>query len=128
VSRFFWPVNEDKLAQARGQNLRKVFSLNEGDPLFSARHIRNVVEHFDERLDRFCSRDPVGQIFDLIVTSNDIADAEVTHVLRLVDPQSETFVLFGKKYSYAGLEDCVARISDLAMRLDDSGGRLRTDR
>jgi hypothetical protein len=71
--------------------------VGEDDPLFEVRLIRNAVEHFDERLDRFCTRDPLGTIFDLIVESNELVDQQVTHVLRLVvDPEAEIIVLFGK--------------------------------
>jgi hypothetical protein len=127
VSRYFWPVSDEKLAAARGKNLRTIFSLDEADPLFHVRSIRNTIEHFDERLDRFCSRDPVGTVFDLIVSDSALADEQVTHVLRLVDPDDEIFVLFGKKHSYAGLEDSIRRIHLQSCRMDECGGRLRAD-
>ena len=127
ASRFFWPVSDDKLAVARGQNLRTTFALDETDPLFQVRLIRNAVEHFDERLDRFCSRDPAGSFFDLILGADALVDEQATHVLQLVDPEAETIVLFGKKHSYAGLEDSIRRIHDLSRRMDEGGGRLRAD-
>jgi hypothetical protein len=98
ASPFFWPVSDDKFAVARGQNLRETFALDENDLLLQVRLVRNAVEYFDERLDRFCSRDPVGHIFDLIVSDNALVDEQVTHVLRLVDPEAKIIVLFGKKY------------------------------
>lgn len=124
VSRYFWPISDDKLAVSRAKNLRTTFDLDEADPLFTVRAVRNAVEHFDERLDRFCSRDPVGTIFDLIVTDNSLADEQVTHVLRLADPWAEIFVLFGKKHSYAGLEDSIRRIHAQSRRMDEAGARL----
>jgi hypothetical protein len=41
VSRFFWPVSDDKLAVARSKNLRAAFALDEDDPLFRVRLVRN---------------------------------------------------------------------------------------
>lgn len=124
TSRYFWPSSDEKLALARGKNLCRVFQLEETDPLFAVRHIRNVFEHYDEKLDRFCARDPVGQIFDLIVESRTLAEAEVTHVLRLVDPSSQTVVLFGHAFSFGGLETSIQKIHDLAVSVDGNGGRL----
>ena len=125
VSRYFWPVSEDKLPRARAHRLRKAFQLSESDPLFHVRSIRNGVEHFDERLDRFCAKDPVGTIFDLIVESEGLVDEEVTHVLRLVDPVAQIIVLFGKKYCFGGLQNSIERIKGAAEEMDRAGGRLR---
>jgi hypothetical protein len=125
VSRFFWPVSDDKLALARSKNLRAAFALDEDDPLFRVRLVRNRVEHFDERLDRFCSRDPVGQIFDLVVTDHGLVDQEVTHVLRLVDAEAQIIVLFGTKFSYVGLEESIVRILTQSRKMDREGGRIR---
>jgi hypothetical protein len=125
VSRFFWPVSEDKLAVARGKNLRAAFALGEGDPLSGVRLIRNRVEHFDERLDRFCSRDPAGNIFDLVVSDHILVDQQVTHVLRLVDAEAKIIVLFGTRFSYAGLEESISRILAQSQGMDRDGGRLR---
>jgi hypothetical protein len=100
--------------------------LHDDDPLLNVRLIRNAIEHFDERLDCFCSRDPVGTIFDLIVGSEALADEQVTHVLRLVDPASEIIILFGKKYQFAGLHRSVERIHGIANMMDREGGRLRS--
>jgi len=124
VSRYFWPVSDEKLALARAKTLRAAFELHDDDPLFNVRLIRNAIEHFDERLDRFCSRDPVGTIFDLIVGSEGLADEQVRHVLRLVDPASQIIILFGKKYSFADLNRSVERIHGTASMMDREGGRL----
>lgn len=127
VSRYFWPVKPDnKHATARAKKLRDTFHLEDHDPLYQARWIRNTIEHFDEKIDQFCSRDPVGTIYDLIVESSDLADEEVTHVLRLLDPSTETIVLFGRKYNFSGIEASVRRIYDSANFMDKNGGRLKS--
>jgi hypothetical protein len=124
VSRYFWPTSEEKLPVARATRLREAFGMNDDDPLYRVRSIRNGVEHFDERLDRFCAKDPVGTIFDLVVDSEDLVDEQVTHVLRLVDPAAQTVVLFGKKYCFAGLQSSIERIQQAAEKMDRMGGRL----
>jgi hypothetical protein len=126
TSRYFWPSSDEKLAVARGKNLCRVFKLDESNPLFTVRHIRNIFEHYDEKLDRFCARDPVGEIFDLIIESRALADAEVTHVLRLLDPLSQTVVLFGRAFSFQGLQESIQHIHERAVSMDGSGGRLKS--
>ena len=124
ASRYFWPTSEEKLPVARATRLRKAFHLNDDDPLYRVRLVRNGVEHFDERLDRFCAKDPVGTIFDLVVDSEDLMDEQVTHVLRLVDPAAQVVVLFGKKYCFAGLQASIEKIQKAADEMDRAGGRL----
>jgi hypothetical protein len=126
VSRYFSPVSDEELALARAKTLRAAFAFHDDDPLLNVRLIRNAIEHFDERLDCFCSRDPVGAIFDLIVGSEGLADEQVTHVLRLVDPASQIIILFGKKYPFGGLHRSIERIHGIASMMDREGGRLRS--
>lgn len=66
VSRFFWPASSVMLAAARGLRLRDAFGMAESNPL-ADRRLRNAIEHFDERLDRFLTGDPTGYLFDLLI-------------------------------------------------------------
>lgn len=109
ISRFLWPVGKSKLAAARGQTLRKSLRVSEESPLKS-RTLRNAIEHFDERMDEYLLNDPVGIIFDLLIESSDLADDELGHVFRLVDPEKNILVLFGEKYEFSLIEDEVRRI------------------
>lgn len=125
ISRFFWPSVSDTLAVTRGKTLCDAFQITE-DNLLRSRAMRNHVEHFDERLDRFLSGDPMGQLCDFVVGSSDLVDQEATHVMLLVDPEAQVFVLFGEKYHFAGLVDCVHSVRAAASRMDSEGGRLKS--
>jgi hypothetical protein len=125
ISRFFWPVAKDKLAVARGKTLREAFQMADDSPLRS-RAIRNHVEHFDERLDRFLGGDPMGQLCDFVIGSSDLADEEATHVMLLVDPKAQIVVLFGEKYHFSGLTECVHSVLTTATQMDSHGGRLKS--
>lgn len=124
VSRFFWPAVKNKLAVARAKTLREAFGIGDDSPLRS-RAIRNHVEHFDERLDRFLSADPMGQLCDFVIGPNDLADEEATHVMLLVDPEAQIVVLFREKHDFSGLTDCVQCVHMAAHHMDRQGGRLK---
>jgi hypothetical protein len=59
LSRYFWPVRSAH--KWRGEQLRRAFDVSNDSPLRS-RDLRNAIEHFDERLDRFLENGLVGQV------------------------------------------------------------------
>jgi hypothetical protein len=67
----------------------------------------------------------MGQLCDFVVGSSDLADEEATHVMLLVDPDPQVVILFGKKYDFSGLTDCVRAVHSAAHEMDGKGGRLR---
>lgn len=126
LSRYFWPASRDlkSLAQARGRKLRDAFGIAEGAAL-EQREFRNALEHFDERLDAYFLGDLAGVFLPgPIVASVAVADDPVGHVFRLVDPTSETFVVFGEKVRFGQIRKEVADIRERAMAMHDRGGRL----
>lgn len=64
VSKFLFPVNQGRIAQARGEALRKELGILDTSPLKN-RDARNAVEHFDERLDR-CLESPQAGILQAV--------------------------------------------------------------
>jgi hypothetical protein len=52
ISRFFWPSKNSPFHKIRAEKLRKVYSIDDSCPIKN-RGMRNLIEHFDERLDLF---------------------------------------------------------------------------
>lgn len=114
LSRFFFPVDKKPLTRARAANLRKSFAVGDNSPLVD-RELRNALEHFDERLDDYLLGDIVGYIFPgPMVGDADLADEAIGHIFRLVDPETQTFVLLGRKHDFGAMRCEVDRISALA--------------
>ncbi len=114
LSRFFFPVEKKALPRARAARLRQLFTVSNGSAL-QDRDLRNALEHFDERLDEYLLGDIAGYIFPApMVEDADLADDEIGHIFRLVDPQTETFVLLGQKHSFGEMRREVERIAALA--------------
>jgi hypothetical protein len=125
ISRYFWPSKNEGVQKLRAERLRQAFLMTETSPL-KDRQIRNAMEHFDERLDKFLLSDPMGQIIPgPIVAPHHTVDEVVGSVFRLVDPWELIIVLFGEKYSFMPIYEEVERILILATKFDGEGGRLR---
>jgi len=124
VSRFFWPAPKKGIPPRRAEKLRETFELDETSPLY-ARDLRNALEHFDERLDDYLLGEISGYIFPApMVDSAALADEALGYIFRLVDPVTDTFVLFGKKYPFGHLREAVTSVFERAMKLAGHGGRL----
>lgn len=126
LSRYFWPASREhkELAKARASRLRQSFGVVEGSPLES-RALRDALEHFDERLDKYLLGDLAGTFWvEPLVGDAVIADDPRGHVFRLVDPSSLIFVIFGEKHEFGGLRQEVERVLQQAIAKRDNGGRL----
>lgn len=125
LSRFFWPAKSaGDLAQARGKRLQKAFKLDRDSPLI-ARELRNALEHFDERLDLFLLRDPVGYFFPSpVVESHQLSEDAFGNIFKLVDPEHGLCVLLGERFEFLPIEQEVGRVYALAQQFRKNGGVL----
>lgn len=123
VSKFFWPSSKDKLCIKRGEKLRSAFTQEWVDAL-KDRKLRNRIEHFDEYLDKFLLKDPMGEIFDLVIENHKLFDPRTQKILRLVDPISESAIILNELFSFLSVYQAVVEINNEAISKDESGGRL----
>ena len=124
LSRFFWPARKDKLHLTRASKLCSLFKMSKS--VLEQRHLRNALEHFDERLDMFLLEDVSGAFFPgPLVEPHTLADKPGEHIFRMVDPFSFVFILLGEKYEFLDIWKEVRRVRALATRFDSNGSRLR---
>jgi hypothetical protein len=117
-------MGRTELAKARGQKLRNAFSIGDASPL-RHRKLRNAFEHFDEDLDNFLLKDPVGYFFpSAMVDDHRLADDELGNIFKLVDPSSGVCVLLGEKYEFGRIREEVQRVLCEARTMDANGCRL----
>lgn len=133
LSRFFWPSQLRggrskairEMADRRGAGLRAAFGIPDDSPLKS-RGLRDALEHFDERLDSFLLSLDGGRVYpEPMLGSPEASDGVPTHVFKMLDPVSSTFVLFGEKYSYRGLPSEVSRIRRAVESMIANGAVIR---
>lgn len=124
VSRFFWPARQIPITAARASKLRRAFRLDDVSALYS-RGLRNVLEHYDEHLDRFLSEHRIGYFFPgPMVASAALNDDQLGNVFRLVDPQTQEFVLLGAKYPFGPMREAVQDVHTKAWAMIGDRGRL----
>ncbi len=119
LSRYFWPSRQNSkrnspfgaLAEARGAKLRESFGVTDESPL-KDRALRDSLEHFDERLDRYFLGLDSGMIFpDPMIGPYQMAKIQYGHIFKLVDPDNEIFVVLGVEFRYGALRPEIQRIA-----------------
>jgi hypothetical protein len=131
LSRFFWPSGLGKASKAartlrarRASKLRAAFKLTSASPL-KDRRLRDSLEHFDERLDRYLLENDAGAFFpEALIGDSRIASDPSGHVFKLVDPVKHHFVCMGEVFYYGDLEAEVTRVHEMAQGMSASGSRL----
>lgn len=64
INRYFWPSHDrTEIHMLRAEDLKKEFDIDEKNPLRLSKALRDAIEHFDERLDRFLASNMAGQFF-----------------------------------------------------------------
>lgn len=114
LSKFFWPPNRKgdmgRLHKKRGEKLRRILEVKEDSPL-SDRKIRNVWEHFDERLDEFVLKFDSGFFLpDCHKGSHTAADGPIAKIFKLIDTETDCLVLLNEKYFFLPIIDEVQAI------------------
>ncbi len=95
LSRYFWPVRSTH--EWRGTQLREAFGISEDSPLRS-RDLRNAIEHFDEKLDRYLENGVVGQVLPEFVGLSREQEGVPVHLFRAYYVDTGVFALLGKRY------------------------------
>lgn len=122
LSRYFWPVRSAH--EWRGAQLRKAFCISEDSPLRS-RDLRNAIEHFDEKLDRYLENGVVGQVLPEFVGLSREPEGVPVHLFRAYYVDTGNFELLGKRYEVQPLATEVTRIHEQLKKMDGEGGRLQ---
>lgn len=115
LSRFFFPSrlgpkNQRKsLRFARAEVLKKHFTIKDDSPL-ADRKLRDIWEHFDERLDEYLLSNDAGMFFPSAMTgSHTLADDPIGKVFKLIDTEAHCLVLLNRKFFINSLRQEVNR-------------------
>jgi hypothetical protein len=124
LSRYFWPVRKKPHSVRRGEQLRRSFAMSESSPLYS-RHLRNALEHFDERLDDYLHGGIVGVILPEYVGMRPADETVPFHLFRAYYLDVGVFSLLGEEFSIPPVVDELGRVHERLIFLSTHGGRLR---
>jgi hypothetical protein len=110
LSRYFWPVKAQKsLHKNRAEFLRDKFKMTDKSPLKS-RDLRNIIEHFDEKLDEYLEHDIAGHIIPEFVGDLSEQREVPVHVFRAYDPTTATFEILGHQFHISPIADEIVRV------------------
>lgn len=122
LSRYFWPVRSDY--KARGQLLQRCFAVSEASPLFN-RDLRNAIEHFDERLDKYFSRGAVGCFFpEYVGAKPHDKDGIPGHFFRAYFVDTGEFRLLDEDFEMKPLADEILFVHGHLEIMGKEGGRF----
>lgn len=121
LSRYFWPVRKGH--GARGTHLRSSLNIDEENPLYS-RDLRNAIEHFDERLDRYLSEGIVGVVIPEYVGPKPTDDGVPGHLFRAFFTDIGVFRLLDSDHEMEPIVTEIIRVKELLEEADGNGGRL----
>jgi hypothetical protein len=107
LSRYFWPVRKGH--EKRAEQLRESFKMTEQSPLFS-RDLRNEIEHFDERLDKYLSKGAIGVFLPEYFGLKPESDGRPFHLFRAYYVDVGEFHLLGNGYSMIPIVEEILRL------------------
>jgi hypothetical protein len=121
LSRYFWPVRKGH--EERGAHIREALSITNDNPLYS-RGLRNAIEHFDERLDKYLSSGIVGVVIPEYVGPKPYDDGVHGHFFRAFFTDIGVFRLLEAEHEIEPIAEEIIRINELLERADENGGHL----
>jgi hypothetical protein len=137
VSRILWPAEPQrgngegdeayegrllsKAPIARSRALRDEFGLS-GEHVLKSRRLRDLLEHFDEKLDDWRTTSVHRNIVnDFIGPANQIVGIEPTDMMRWFDPSTSSYTFRGEQFD---LQELVTAAGELLARSIDVEARL----
>jgi hypothetical protein len=123
LSRYFWPSREADPHGARGRELRKSFYVHDSNPLRN-RDLRNAIEHFDERLDKYLAGNIAGYVVPEYVGHTPDPGGVPLHFFRGYYADAGVFELLGRRYEIEALVSEIDRVHQLLVEYEKSGGKF----
>jgi len=121
VSRYLWPSGKKSAHIARGQRLLEGLGIPDDSPL-KDRHLRNCLEHFDERLDHFCNTLLAGRILPTYVGPVGPTPEIPTFLFRAYYTDVAVFEILGERVQMQPILDALRELHDRLIDCSLNGG------
>lgn len=123
ASRLLWPPgNTDRArrerAENRGNHLRTSLDV-EGEHVLRSRHLRDHLEHYDERIDDWAETSPNKNIVDNMIGPRSAIGGDAikdSDIMRMFDPSTNKFIFRGESFDIQNLVNGVIDIRDRSAR------------
>lgn len=125
LSKYLWPIRgrENGPHKRRGKKIRSALKVDENSAL-KCRKLRDGIEHFDEKLDKYLMENQVGEFLPYDVRLY-VPESEVPlHIFKGFYVIPRIFVLLGNEYELLPMIAEVERIHDSLIVCVNSGYRF----
>lgn len=126
LSRYFWPARTHELHAKRARRLRSSLGVSEESPLKN-RELRNLIEHFDERLDVYLSEGIAGHIFPTHIGNRPEEPEVPVHLFRAYYTEVAVFEALGQRFEIKPIVEEIARLHALLTKCSHNGSVLPRD-
>lgn len=127
VSRFFFPPKpldkNNPLPEERAKRLREAFQVKDDSPIKN-RVARNMIEHYDEKLDIFLLNPKAGTHIPTFQIVSISSLSKIEHIYRGLDPNTQECIILGEIIPYGTIWDEVLRIGQIAEQKLTSSGTI----
>jgi hypothetical protein len=121
LSRYFWPPRKQN--EKRGEFIRKSLGVKDDNPLKN-RELRNLIEHYDEKLDAYFAKGVFGRFLPQFVGTSQGDEDGLYHVFRAYYSDAGLFEVIGEKFEIKPIFIEIIRINELLNFLEKNGGRF----
>lgn len=123
ISRFFWP-SKNRYYKIRGEKLREVYLIDDSN-ILKNRDMRNLIEHFDEKLDDFLKEFNIGTVMPKYVGPiSYVNDARTFFRAYFYDKR--IFKIFNVEYKIEPIIEEINRLHEILLLQLEKGGRFIT--
>lgn len=122
ISRFFWPPSRDVYHKNRGEKLREVYHVS-ASSILKNRDMRNVMEHFDEKLDDFLRKNTIYKVMQKYVGPKIYVDDNRTF-FRAYFYDKQIFKMLNVEYEIKPIIVEIRRIHKILLRQLENRGRF----
>ncbi|WP_337966730.1 hypothetical protein [uncultured Flavobacterium sp.] len=122
ISRFFWPSRDKGYYKIRAKKLCEVYLVDDLNVLKN-RDMRNLIEHFDEKLDDFLKEFNIGTVMPKYVGPiSYVNDARIFFRAYFYD--RDIFKIFNVEYKIGPILYEINRIHEILLIQEEKGGRF----
>lgn len=125
ISRFFWPPKNTGYYKIRAEKLREVYHISNSS-ILKNRHMRNLIEHFDEKLDDFLKEFIRGAVMPKYVGPITYVDNQRTF-FRAYFLDKHIFKMFNVEYQMEPIIAEIRRIHKVLLVQQENGGRFKLE-
>ncbi|TCN58729.1 hypothetical protein D0809_10290 [Flavobacterium circumlabens] len=122
ISRFFWPPKSNLYYKNRGEKLREVYNVNDSS-ILKNRDMRNLLEHFDERLDDFLKEFTTWKVMPKYVGPV-FFSSDTTVFFRAYFYDKSIFKILNVEYEIKPIIAEIRRIHEILLLQQKNGGRF----